>query len=191
MKLNIKLGVPTEALLKHPTACFNLSKAATRVSAALSFGEFYLKQSKGVVTPRELEHMSASIWSSSKSAEDLAKFIDDPELRKAVDDYAVAGRRFNNEIRKNLPSVLKSSIKKDKTPSKPLTVAQMTTRTVALRSKLADIEKKVESLCTVDKPAPTPVMKGRVGMGGGTTSTPRKRPMYPRYFVASMGRSRR
>ena len=192
MKLNIKLGVPTEALLKHPTACFNLSKAATRVSAALSFGEFYLKQSKGVVTPRELEHMSASIWSSSKSAEDLAKFIDDPELRKAVDDYAVAGRRFNNELRKNLPSIqkLKTSITKDKTASKPLTVAQMTARTAALRSKLADIEKKVESLCTVDKLAPAPVMKGRVGMGGSGI-TPRKRPMYPRYFVAAMGRSRR
>jgi hypothetical protein len=137
--------------------------------------------------------MSASIWSSSKSAEDLAKFIDDPDLRKAVDDYAVAGRRFNNELRKNLPSIqkLKKSITKDKTASKPLTVAQMTTRTVALRSKLADIEKKVESLCTVDKPAQAPVMKGRVGMGGGTTSTPKKRPMYPRYFVASMGRSSR
>lgn len=188
MKLNIKLGVPTEALLKHPTACFNLSKAATRVSAALSFGEFYLKQSKGVVTPRELAHMSASIWSSSKSAEDLAKFIDDPELRKAVDDYAVAGLRFNNEIRKNLPSVLKSSIKKDKTSSKPLTVQQMTARTAALRSKLADIEKKVESLCTVDKPAPA--LKGRVGMSG-SGATPKKRPMYPRYFVASMGRSAR
>lgn len=187
MKLNIKLGVPTEALLKHPTTCFNLSKATTRVSAALSFGEFYLKQSKGVVTPRELEHMSASIWSSSKSAEDLAKFIDDPELRKAVDDYAVAGRRFNNEIRKNLPSVQKTSITKEK-KAKPLTVAQMTARTVALRSKLADIEKKVESLCTVDKPAPA--LKGRVGMSG-SGATPKKRPMYPRYFVASMGRSRR
>jgi hypothetical protein len=201
MKLNINLGVPTEALLKHPTACFNLSKAATRVSAALSFGEFYLKQTKGdVVVPRDLEHMSAALYSSSRSADELAFMLaDDPELKKAVQAYSKSALRFNTQLRRNLPSVtaIKAKVvakaKGEKLDVKPVTVAQMDTRTTDLRKQLAEIEKKVENLCTVDKPAAkivTPTtMKGRAGMAGGNGA--KKRPLYPRYFVASMGRSRR
>jgi hypothetical protein len=46
MKINLKLGVPTEALLKHPTACFRLSSALTRVQDALAFGQFYVRETK-------------------------------------------------------------------------------------------------------------------------------------------------
>lgn len=197
MKLKINLGVPTEALLKHPTACFNLSKAMTRVSDALSFGAFYLAQSKGdVMTPKELEHMSASIWTSGKSAEDLGKLVDDPDIRKAVEAYRKEAVRLNTAIRSNIPSVkaLKAKAKGEKVQVTPVTVTSLVIKTTALRSKLSVIEKKVESLCTVDKPAApsisAPAMKGRAGMSGSGT-THRKRPMYPRYFVASMGRSRR
>lgn len=193
MKLNIKLGVSTEALLKHPTACFGLSKAVTRVSASLSFGEFYLKNTKGnVITPRDLEHVSASIWTSSKSAEDLEKLVDDPELRKAITAYSADARRLNNAIRSSLPSAkaLIAKAKGKQVEPKAVTVPVLKSRTMALRSKLAEIEKKVENLCTVEiKLAPLPSLKGRFSTSG--TSAPRKRPMYPRYFVASMGRSRR
>lgn len=193
MKLNIKLGVPTEALLKHPTACFRLSKALTRVSDALSFGEFYIKQAKGgVITPKDLEHMSASIWTSGRSAEDLAKLVDDADIQQAVMAYSAEAKRFNNAIRSNLPAVKAKA--KAKEP-KPVTVTTLTKRTTDLRKKLGEIEAKVEGLCTVDKPAVanvTPTLQGRVTMAGaGRSATPKKRPLYPRYFVASMGRSRR
>lgn len=198
MKLSINLGVPTKALLKHPTVCFRLSKAMTRVSDALVFGEFYLKQTKGpVIAPRDLEHMSASIFSSSKSAEGLALLVDDPDLRKAISAYSAHAQRLNTAIRSNLPSIktLKAKAKGQKVKAEPITASFLSIRTAALRSKLSEIEKKVESLCTVEKPAAASnvtatAMKDRAGMSGSGTS-PKKRPMYPRYFVASMGRSRR
>jgi ribosomal protein L7/L12 len=233
MKLSINLGVPTEALLKHPTVCFRLSRAMTRVSDALVFGEFYLKQTKGpVIAPRDLEHMSASIFSSSKSAEGLALLVDDPDLRKAISAYSVNAQRLNTAIRSNLPSIktLKAKAKGQKVKAEPITASFLSIRTAALRSKLSEIEKKVEDLCTVrskvemitrhrtktgaglkeakdaieqlkdygplpeasttNVSAPATTSVGRVRMSGSGV-TPKKRPMYPRYFVASMGRSRR
>jgi len=194
MKLNMRLGVPSEALLKHPTACFRLSKAATRVSDALSFGEYYLFNHKGDLRPKDLQHMSASIHTSARSAEDLAKLVDDAELRKEIEAYTHRAERINASIRKALPSP-KFREKKPKAP--PL--AEMISRAKELREKFKAIDKKVEDLCTVTKPppapAPTPTPVGsstvrspRVGMSGVVH---KKKPLYPRYFVASMGRARR
>lgn len=203
MKLNINLGVPTADLLKSPTACFRLSKALTRVSDALSFGEHYLKAAKqGVpLEKRDFEHISASIHTSGRSAEDLANLIDDPGLRLMVAQYSAEAKRFNAAIRKALPAKTKAQkVLKEvftKGPVKPLTSAQIAKKTENLRAKIVEIDKQVESLCTIDKPtpptapAPAPAMKGRYGMGAGAPHAPKKRPMYPRYFVASMGRSRR
>lgn len=202
MKMNIRLGVPTADLLKSPTTCFRLSKAMSRVSDALAFGEHYITESKGIpIQSRDIQHMSASIWTSSRSAEDLANLIDDAELRLMVAQYAVDARRFNTVLRKALPAV-KSKIKGAKPvkkPEKPMTEAQIAKKTADLRAKVNQIANKVESLCTIDKPAapekakyvpPGSSLQGRAGMSG-SGSAPKKRPMYPRYFVASMGRSRR
>lgn len=196
MKLNIRLGVPTADLLKSPTTCFRLSKAMSRVSDALAFGEHYIKESKRdfPLQNRDLQHMSASIWTSSRSAEDLANLIEDPSLRGMVTGYAAAARRFNTAIRAALPEAKTKvkAVKKDVVKkAKPMTEAEIAKKTADLRSKVNEIQTKVESLCTIDAPAPAPAMKGRYGMGSSGTSTPKKRPMYPRYFVASMGRSRR
>lgn len=213
MKLNIKLGVPTADLLKSPPACFRLSKAMTRVSDALSFALHYVKASGRLpLENRDFEHISAAISTSGRSAEDLALLLDDAALRGMVTSYVNSARRFNATLRQTLPvpnkAKTKSVISKSKgksdqrpeKPSKPMTVSEVAKKTEDLRSKLVEIDKKVESLCTIDSPAPTPPpitvapptppsMRGRFGMGGG--GTPKKRPLYPRYFVASMGRSRR
>jgi hypothetical protein len=200
MKLNLKLGVPTEALLKSPTTCFRLSKAATRISAALSFSEFYVNQAQASNSPfftkRDIEHISAGFWQSSKSADDLAVLVDDQELRKDIQVYSKAAARLNSKIR----GVLKTA-KNDKSKPKPVTlhVSQVINSAKDLRKKALEIEKKVENLCTVDAPtAPAPVPaptsisgRGRVMMAGSGGIIHKKKPMYPRYFVASMGRSRR
>ncbi len=186
MKMNLRLGVPTEALLKHPTACFRLSKAFTRVSDALSFSEYYLGHTKGDLRPQDLQHISASIHTSGKSAADLALLVDDPELRKEIQQYSNRAIRINAAIRKGIPTP------KNKSPKGPPLV-EMINRAKELREKLKVIDKKVEDLCTVNpppapyKPAAT-AAPARAGMSGVVH---RKRPMYPRYFVASMGRSRR
>lgn len=194
MKMNVRLGVSTEALLKHPTACFRLSKAATRVSDALSFGEFYLANSKGggVLLPRDLHHISAAFHTSGKSAEDLAILVDDPELRKEIQDYSKHAIRINNQVRRGMPN-LKSKV--EKKGLKSITMSEMITKTSDLRKKALEIGKKVEDLCTVTAPAvsekPKPAVSGAHGRVSMSGTTNKKRPMYPRYFVASMGRSRR
>lgn len=197
MKLNLKLGVPTEALLKHPTTCFRLSKAATRISDALSFSEFYVTQAEAAHAPflskRDVEHISAGIWQSSKSANDLAVLVDDQELRKDIQTYAKAAARINTTIR----GVLKTAKKDDKSKPVTLHVSQVINKAKDLRKRVIDIEKKVENLCTVDAPTvttPAPISisgRGRVMMAGSGGIIHKKKPMYPRYFVASMGRSRR
>jgi hypothetical protein len=196
MKLNLNLGVSTEALLKHPTTCFRLSKAATRISDALSFSEFYVQQAEASKAPffskRDIEHISAGFWQSSKSANDLAVLVDDQELRKDIQVYAKAAARINSTIRE----VLKTAKKADKSKSKPVTlhVSQVVNKAKDLRKKAEEIGKKVENLCTVDAPtvpAPSISGRGRVMMAGSGGIIHKKKPMYPRYFVASMGRSRR
>jgi hypothetical protein len=194
MKMNLRLGVPTEALLKHPTACFRLSKAATRVSTALSFSEHYFKNlGASPLQRRDLEHISASIYTSGRSAEELAKLVEDQSLKKEIEAYSRAAARFNQQIRSNLPKAKAKATKE----AKPITMTSLVDRAQFLRNKLVQIEKKVEDLCTVnpaanEKPRPTPAgsstMHGRVSMSG---IIHKKKPMYPRYFVASMGRSRR
>jgi hypothetical protein len=194
MKMNVRLGVPTEAMLKHPTACFRLSKAAAHISNSLSFGEFYLVNTKGgALAPRDLEHLSASIYTTSKSANDLALLVDDPELRKDIQAYSRQAAKINKLVRATLPEKKGGPVKAGKAP----TLKEMLDKTKVLREKLKEIDKKVEDLCVV-KPgsvsAPTAAPKApewiqsRIGMAGNTH---KKRPMYPRYFVASMGRSRR
>jgi len=191
MKMNLRLGVPTEALLKHPTACFRLSKAFTRVSDALSFSEYYLKNAKGFLRPQDLEHISASIHTSGRSAEDLAKLVDDPELRNEIHAYARRATRINTAVRKAIPKPKKTPGEK---AAKAPPLADMINRTAELREKLKIIDKKVEDLCTVTPIPPAPKAAApttapvRAGMSGVIH---RKKPMYPRYFVASMGRSRR
>lgn len=201
MKMNLKLGVPTEALLKHPTACFNLSRAMTRVGDALAFGEFYIKETKTkFLLPRELEHVSASIHTSANAAKLLATLIGDGDLKKEIGAYASGADRLNSKIREGLKSTQKAL--KKTTPkaqidtSKMMEVDQVKKGAERLRKKLATIENSVEDLCKVTPMAGSPVadhsLRGsqprRAGMAGGP---PRKRPIYPRYFVASMGRSRR
>lgn len=195
MKMNLRLGVSREALLKHPTACFRLSKAATRVSDALSFSMFYLVNSngRGVLLPRDLHHISAGIHTTSKSADDLALLVDDPMLRKEIQDYSKQATRINNQIRRGIPD-FKNKVEKKK--AKAITLSEMLTKTKDLGKKAREIELKVEDLCTVTAPAViekpktlvSGAMHGRAGMSGVVH---KKRPMYPRYFVASMGRSRR
>lgn len=198
MKLNLKLGVPTAEMLKSPTACFRLSKAATRISDALSFSEFYVQQAEASKTPfftkRDIEHISAGFWQSSKSANDLAVLVDDQGLRKDIQVYAKAASRVNSMIRE----VLKTAKKNEKSKAKPVTlhVSQVVNKAKELRKKALEIEKKVENLCTIDAPpaAPPPVPSmsaRRVMMAGSGGIVHKKKPMYPRYFVASMGRSRR
>lgn len=200
MKMNLRLGVPTEALLKHPTACFRLSKAATRVSASLSFSEHYFKNlNASPLQPRDLEHISASIYTSSRSADELAKLVEDQDLKKEIEAYSKDAARLNKQIRSNLPKE-KSKAKAQNREVKPVTLTSLENRALSLRKKLTEIEKKVEDLCTVnsapapagDKPRYSPPgassMQGRVSMSG---IVHKKKPMYPRYFVASMGRSRR
>src|SRR4029077_2508501 len=154
MKLNLKLGVPTADLLKSPTACFRLSKAATRISDALSFSEFYVQQAEASHSPffskRDIEHISAGFWQSSKSANDLAVLVDDQGLRKDIQIYAKAAARINTMIR----GVLKTAKKDEKTKQKPVTlhVSQVVNKAKDLRKKALEIEKKVENLCTIDAP---------------------------------------
>lgn len=187
MKMNLKLGVPTEAMLKHPTACFRLSNAVTRVQDALAFGLFYVRETKTPsFLPRDLEHISASVHSTGGAARMLAMLIDDKDLRDEVSAYNSTADRFNKRIREGLKKDAKAM------PSK----ASIEKGLKNLSEKLSEIYEKVEDLCTVKPlPAPPPVanpaLKGprpRIGMAGGA---PKKRPIYPRYFVASMGRSRR
>lgn len=198
MKLNLKLGVPTEALLKHPTTCFRLSKAATRISDALSFSEFYVQQAEAAKMPfftkRDIEHISAGFWQSSKSANDLSMLVDDQELRKDIQVYSKAAARVNNMIRE----VLKTAKKGEKSKPVNMHVSQVINKAKDLRKKAHEIEKKVENLCIVDAapmsvPTPSPSIsgRGRVMMAGSGGIIHKKKPMYPRYFVASMGRSRR
>src|SRR4029079_9621498 len=202
MKLNLKLGVTKADLLKSPTACFRLSKAATRISDALSFSEFYVQQAEASKTPfftkRDIEHISAGFWQSSKSANDLAVLVDDQGLRKDIQIYAKAAARINSMIRE----VLKTGKKNEKEKSKkPITlhVSQVVNKAKDLRKKALEIEKKIENLCTLDAPPPPPPPvpapsisgRGRVMMAGSGGIVHKKKPMYPRYFVASMGRSRR
>lgn len=201
MKLNLKLGVPTAELLKSPTACFRLSKAATRISDALSFSEFYVQQAEAAKTPfftkRDIEHISAGFWQSSKSANDLAMLVEDQELRKDVQVYAKAASRVNTMIREVLKTAKKNEKSKEKPKPVTLHVSQVVNKAKDLRKKALEIEKKVENLCTIDAPpaAPPPVPsisgRGRVMMAGSGGIIHKKKPMYPRYFVASMGRSRR
>lgn len=183
MKITTNLGVSTEKALKHPTVCFRLSKMMTRVSDALTFGEFYLRETKGALNPQDLHRISASFFSSAKQAKDLALLVDNRELKKAIDAYSKSAVRANNTIRPHLDAK-KKTLKAPSAQSLKLTAQ-------TLRQNLSSIEKKVESLCTVEKPAaltklPSPsAMQGRVTMAGSF-----KKPIYPRYFVASMGRSR-
>jgi hypothetical protein len=116
----------------------------------------------------------------------LAMLIDDKDLRDEVSAYNLAADRFNKRIREGL----KGAAKDVKAPSK----ATIEKGINNLSKKLTAINEKVEDLCTV-RPTnaittPPPALKGfrRAGMAG---SSPKKRPIYPRYFVASMGRSRR
>lgn len=201
MKLNLKLGVPTADLLKSPTACFRLSKAATRISDALSFSEFYVQQAEASHTPfftkRDIEHISAGFWQSSKSANDLAVLVDDQGLRKDIQIYAKAAARINSMIRGVLQTAKKNEKEKSKKPV-TLHVSQVVNKAKDLRKKALEIEKKVENLCTIDAPTPPPPVpapsisgRGRVMMAGSGGIVHKKKPMYPRYFVASMGRSRR
>lgn len=196
--MNLKLGVPTEALLKHPTACFGLSKAMTRVSDSLAFGEFYINNTKTkFLLPRELDHLSASIHTSENSAKLLATLIDDAGLKKEIQSYANTAARFNSTIREKMKSTQKALEKKpakgNVDTSEMIGVDELKKGAERLRKKLAVIESNVEDLCTVQAaPQPPPSslrgFRPRVGMAG---SAPKKRPIYPRYFVASMGRSRR
>lgn len=202
MKLNMKLGVPTEALLRHPTACFRLSKAATRVSNALAFTEFYVnnRESGYKLLPRDLEHMAVSMSTTSKSADDLAVLVDDPTLRKQILAYSKDAMKIKNLLQRNLPKAKEKAKAQNKPEAKAVNVQSLIKKTIDLREKFKLIEGQVESLCTVDgpkvesKPVYSPpgssTMQGRVRMAG-TNIIHRKRPMYPRYFVASMGRSRR
>lgn len=172
MKITTKLGVATEAELRHPTSCFRLSKAVTRLSDALSFGEFYLREVK-TLAPRDFEHMSASIYTSGRAADDLAALVDTETLRTRIKRYAAEAARFN--------AALREVIKKKKS----LETSKIKSKTEKLRKEIAEIEKEVESLCKVEKPVANvtpPALKGRLG------SPIRKTRIYPRYLVASMGR---
>lgn len=192
MKIVTNLGVAKESQLKHPTACFRLSQWVTRVSDALAFGEFYSKNVKGVLKAQDLEHVSASMYTSGNSAKMLATLVGDGELKNAVEAYSKAALSFNSSLRNRIPNVAAKAKAK---PLKPISANLLKKKTQDLRSELAAIEKKVESLCTVNQPAravkspsrpvASKAMHGRVTMAG-----PIKKPIYPRYFVASMGRSR-
>lgn len=180
MKMNLNLGVSGEALLKHPTACFRLSKAVTRVSDALGFGEFYLNQTKGkFLLPRDLDHVSTSINSSAKGAGMLADLVEDRGLKEEIQRYARRAAKVNSAIRDEIRSA-----KSESEPSQ-VPVNELKKTAQELRSMLGDLEAKVEDLCTV---APAPTRPLKVSMAGGAA---KKRPIYPRYFVASMGRTRR
>lgn len=190
MKMNVKLGVPTEAMLKHPTVCFRLSNALTRVQDALAFGLFYIRETKTPsFLPRDLEHISASVHSTGGAARVLALMIDDKALRDEISAYNSTADRFNKKIREGLKAAQKDP---KAAPSKTMVEKGLN----SLTKKLSEIYKKVEDLCTVNPvAAPPPVtenalkaVRPRVGMAG---SAPRKRPIYPRYFVASMGKTRR
>lgn len=177
MKIRTTLGALKASDFKHPTVCFRLSKAMSRVSEALTFGESYLKGSKGALSPKDLHVISTSFFSSGKQAKELALLVDGKDLKQAVEAYSKSAVRANNSVR-----ALKAPSVKD-----------MKGRMGTLRKNLSSIEKKVESLCTIEKPSsmsgrpsPAPVSPVRVTMAGSF-----KKPIYPRYFVASMGRSRR
>lgn len=173
MKITTKLGVATEAELRHPTSCFTLSKALTRLSDALAFGEFYLREAKGL-NPRDFEHMSAAVYTSGRAADDLASLVDKEALRTRIKRYSAEAQRFNQDLRAQI---------KGKKTKKPLDLEKVKSKTEKLRKDVAEIEKEVESLCKVDKPNVAPQ-----AMKGGLGSPVRKRPIYPRYVVASMGR---
>ena len=173
MKITTKLGVATEAELRHPTSCFNLSKALTRISDALAFGEFYLREAKSL-NPRDYEHMSASVYTSGRAADDLASLVDTETLRTRIKRYAAQAARFNADLRQ----VIKGK-------KKLLETSQVKAKTEKLRKEISEIEKEVESLCKIDKPAAS---IAPTAMKGGLGNAVRKRPIYPRYVVASMGR---
>lgn len=211
MKMKVNLGVSAEAMLKHPTTCFRLSQHLTRVSDALTFGKFYVNNTKtSAFLPRDLDHISASVHGSGGMARLLGMMVEDPELKKEIESYRAAAERFNSRIRESMKAAQKD-IKAG------LSKAEVEKGLDRLGNKLSSIEEKVEDLCTVNSKvdmkkakdaveqvknnaseASTPrppvdyAIKGRwprSGMAG--SGTPKKRPIYPRYFVASMGRSRR
>lgn len=188
MKIQANLGVLQAKDLKHPTTCFRLSKSLTQISDGLAFGEFYSVPAKTAFNEKDLKHISAGIYTSANAATQLAHLVDDPEIKKTVEAYSRAAHRFNQ-------SVLWPMIKGKK--PKSFTPASLKKTTSRLRSDLAGIEKKVENLCTVEKPAlgsKKMLMKSRAFVGApratmGSISSNRK-PIYPRYSVASMGRSK-
>lgn len=180
MKVVTKLGVATEAELRHPTTCFLLSKAVTRLSNALAFGEYYLNQSRGKLKARDFEHMSTSIFSSKTGAENLSVLVEDKILKEDLKRYIREAKRVNEDLKKAMDGKVLT-----------INLSNIKESTKKLRSRIAKIEKKVENLCTVEKPI-TPLAPVSIKTLQGRLGSPiRKRPIYPRYFVASMGRSLR
>lgn len=188
MKITANLGVLREKDLKHPTTCFRLSKSLTQISDALAFGEFYTVPAKTALNEKDLKHVSAGIYTSANAATQLAHLIDDKAIKKDIEAYSRSAHRFNE-------TVLRPIIKGKR--SKPITPQDLKKTTIRLRVDLANIEKKVENLCTVEKKAP-PIITKKVSVGSrvgssfsrATMGINTKKPIYPRYYVASMGRSK-
>lgn len=188
MKIKANLGVLREKDLKHPTTCFRLSKSLTQISDALAFGEFYTVPSKAAFNEKDLKHISAGIYTSGNAATQLAHLVEDQQIKKDIEAYSRSAHRFNETV---LRPILKGKKGKSITPE------ALKKTTHRLRMDLAEIEKKVENLCTVEKKAP--IITKKVSVGSRVNPTfPRatmgsisvRKPIYPRYSVASMGRSR-
>lgn len=184
MRIHANLGVLKAKDLKSPTTCFRLSKSLTHISDALAFGEFYAHHLKAFNT-QDIGHISAGVYTSANAATQLASLLDNGDLKNAVESYSRSAHRFNENV---LRPQIKNKAKQSLTPEK------LKKTTMRLREDFRNIEKKVENLCTIEKKGPKKaviVTKQSMGVSRATlgVTTPKK-PIYPRYFVASMGRSK-
>jgi hypothetical protein len=169
--MKLKLGVLDAKDLLDSTSCLKVGRHATLVDAGLSFSEYYMRPevAKKGVQSKEIEHVSAGVFSSARAAKLLSGLLP-PDARAEAEQYEKRALTFNKSIREKwLGEKAPQPTEKE--------VASMRRSIASLRTMADKLSKQADYLCTTGTPKPK---------AGAAPRAPKLPPLsgtfvYPRY----------